>query len=107
MNLIRHEIFTYRTRDGKAYFKFSYHRVQYGFEIDIHSHPSYRTRSTDMETIHRLASSREAPYKICVYASHRPKTLQEAKNLSIAYAEYTWEYIKTGVTIDEQIANQN
>ncbi|WP_396602070.1 hypothetical protein [Algibacter sp. R77976] len=101
-----YQIYTYRTKDGVAYFKFSYHFIDDGYEIDIHQQPSYENRSSGCHTIHRLLSSRDAPYQICINRSSRPKTLKSAQEFSMAFAEYTWEYIKTGVSIDTQISLQ-
>jgi len=98
-----YQIFTYRTKDGVAYFKFSYHWVENGYEIDLHEQPHYEGRSEDCHTSHRLNSPRDTVYMICIVESAKPKTLEAAQNLSKAYAEYTWEYIKSGITIDAQI----
>jgi len=102
-----YQVYTYRTNDGVAYFKFSYHWTNNGYEIDIHQQPSYEDRISDCHTIHRLSSSREAPYKICVNTKAYPKTLEAAQKFSMAFAEYTWEYIKTDVSIDTQISIQS
>lgn len=101
---ITYPIYNYRTEDGVAYFKFSYHWAGSGFEIDIHQSPNYEGRIENSETAHWLTGNRDAPRKICITENKLPKTLEAAQKLSMAYAEYTWEYIKTGVTIDAQIA---
>jgi hypothetical protein len=98
-----YEVFTYRTIDGQGYFKFSYHEIPRGFEIDIHNQPKYKGRKEGSLVSHRLPSYRETKHKICIKKKHIPKTLNAAKDLSVAWAEYTWDYIKTGVTIDTQI----
>ncbi|UOY05010.1 hypothetical protein L0P88_13720 [Muricauda sp. SCSIO 64092] len=100
----RYQVFTYRTEDGDAYFKFSYHWVGNGYEIDIHEQPSYGGRNADSETAHWLISRRDANRKICIKRNALPKTLEDAKKFSMAFAELTWEYIKTGVSIDSQVA---
>lgn len=101
------EIFTYRTEDGVAYFKFSYHWVNSGYEIDIHQWPSYENRSSTSHMAHWLNSPRQAKRKICIKKNYMPKTLDGAQKFSIAWAELTWTYIKTGVSIDAQIATQH
>ncbi|MBB3123320.1 hypothetical protein FHS04_000817 [Mesoflavibacter sabulilitoris] len=101
-----YQIYTYRTIDGIAYFKFSYHWKNNGYEIDIHQQPSYEGRATDHHISHRLSCERDAPYKICISNLKLPKTLEAAQKFSVAFAEYTWEYIKTGVSIDTQISIQ-
>jgi len=101
-----YRVYTYRTKDGAAYFKFSYHLVDGGYEIDIHQKPSYEGRSSDCHHVHLLSSSRDATHKICIVKSAAPKTLEDAKNFSMTFAELTWEYIKTGVSIDTQISIQ-
>ena len=99
----RYEVFTYRTLDGNAYFVFSYHQLSKGFEIDIHNQPDYRGRKEGSLIAHRLFSDRDTEHKICIAKKHMPKTLNAAKDISTAWAEYTWEYIKTGISIDRQI----
>ena len=96
-------VYTYRTKDGVAYFKFSYHWVAGHYEIDIHEFPSYESRKSDSVTCHWLPSIRKASRKICIYANKAPKTLEDAQKFSMAWAELTWTYITTGVKIDTQI----
>jgi len=101
-----YEIYTYRTKDGAGYFKFSYHFLGSGYEIDIHQTPDYGSRSKGY-IAHLLSSPRDASHRICIISEARPKTLENAKNFSMMFAELTWEYIKTGITIDTQIAMQS
>lgn len=97
----------YKTKDGKAYFFFRYVSTRYGYEIDIMSQPSYRGRYSDAMTVHKLPSSRPDCYHIiCVSGYHMPQTEEDAKRLSMDWAELTWNYIKTGETIDQQIAKR-
>lgn len=98
----------YRTSDGQAYFFFRYVRIPYeGYEIDIMSQPSYRTRSNDASVTHRLSSIRpDCNHIICVRLRYAPKTEEAAKKLSMDWAELTWNYIKTGQTIDQQLARR-
>ena len=97
---------TYRTKDGKAYFKFKYVDLGKIFEIDILSQPSYNGFKDSSSVAHWLPSSRGGK-KICVAAGHEPKTLQKAKQISIEWAELTYYYSKTGKIIDDQIADRN
>jgi len=103
--------YIYKTKDGKAYFKFSYHKITEGkrtyYEIDIHSTPSYRNKDSGSHIAHWLPTERSTGKKICFYAGKEPKTLELAKKYSCDYAELTWIYIKTGITIDQQIAQRN
>ena len=102
-----YQMFTYRTKDGEAYYKFSYHQTDYGYEIDIHQQPSYQTRNKDLITTHRLPSNRDAEYSICVTLEYYPQNLEDAQKLSMEWAELTHTYIKTGITIDRQIEMRN
>ena len=94
---------TYRTKDGSAIYKYRYVDIGGKFEIDIIEQPSYRHRDTSAHVIHRLPSARGGE-KICISSGHEPTTLDGAKNISMQWAELTHEYIKTGKTIDQQIA---
>lgn len=94
---------TYRTKDGNAFYKFRYVDIGGKFEIDIVEQPSYRHRSTDAHITHRLPSARNGQ-KICISSGHEPTSLDGAKNISMQWAELTNEYIKSGKTIDEQVA---
>ena len=98
-----YQVYTYCTKDGLAYFKFSYHKIPQGFEVDIHSQPSYKGRKEKLTVSHRLPSPRDTEFKICVYDGFEPQTLEYAKHLSTEWAEFTHVYIKTGTTIDRQL----
>jgi hypothetical protein len=98
-----YQVYRYRTKDGLAYFKFSYHKIPEGYEVDIHVQPSYEGKSERLTITHRLPSSRDTKYCICVNQGFEPKTLEYAKHLSTEWAEFTHVYIKTGTTIDRQI----
>ena len=102
------QVYAYKTKDGRAVFQFSYPSVNNYYEIDIHSTPSYGSRSSDSHLAHWLTSSRTGvSKKICFTRGREPKTLSEAQRFSTDWAELTWEYIKTGVTIDEQIRRRS
>lgn len=93
---------TYRTKDGKAYFKFKYVDLGKFFEIDILSQPSYNGFNDSSSVAHWLPSSRGGK-KICINSGKEPKSLEKAKHISIDWAELTHNYAKTSVTIDSQI----
>jgi hypothetical protein len=93
---------TYRTKDGRAFYKFRYVDIGGKFEIDIVEQPSYLHRSTDAHTTHRLPSVRGGQ-KICIATGHEPTTLDGAKNISMQFAELTHTYILSGKTIDDQV----
>jgi hypothetical protein len=98
-------IYTYRTKNGQAYYQFCYADLGNYWEIDLELQPSYNGRSTDPNTVHRLSSSRSATgYKICLSSGKEPRSLEAAKKLSMAWAELTQKYIETGKTLDAQIA---
>ena len=102
------KVYYYKTRDGKAVFSFSYlHEFGY-YTILIHSHPSYNGRD-EASTIAHWLSHPSSPIdrKICFTAGKEPKSLEQAKNISMQYAELTWCYIRTGETIDSQIIRNN
>ena len=94
---------TYRTQDGASYYKYRFVEIGGGkYEIDILEQPSYRGRDNRFEVAHRLPSARGG-LKICVHEGREPASWEAAKNLAIGWAELTNTYIKTGVTIDEQV----
>lgn len=97
---------TYRTQDGLSYYKFRYVNLGRYFEIDIIEQPSYRGRNSGMHVAHWLTSGRGGK-KICVSSGREPETIGAAKALSMGWAELTNEYIKTGKTIDRQVADNH
>ena len=103
------QIYNYRTKDGRAYFSFSYVWMSGGYyQINIHKQPSYNGRPSSEGVAHWLStSSNGANKKICFHANKEPKTLDIAQKFSKHWAELTWEYIRTGVTIDEQFRRTN
>ncbi|MGB1295743.1 MAG: hypothetical protein ACPG6V_09700 [Flavobacteriales bacterium] len=101
-------IYTYRTEDGMEFFKFSYHEVDDGYEVDIHYHPDFGHRSTSPYTIHTLSSSRDQVDKmICFTVGKKSQTFSGAQEMSRHWAEMIHLYIQTGETIDEQIAKHH
>ncbi|MBP6237597.1 MAG: hypothetical protein KA536_15715 [Saprospiraceae bacterium] len=96
----------YRTRDGLSYYHFQYVKVNDYYEIDITQQPSYDVRSSEQHIAHWLSSARGGK-KICISSGKEPRTLDAARKISIEWAELTNEYIKTGRTIDAQLAAIN
>lgn len=104
------QMYRYRTRDGKATFTFSYeYKYKMGYyDIVIHDHPSYNDRDDDSCVAHWLdCDLSPIDRKVCFTEGKEPKTLEKAKQYSIDFAELTWTYILTGVTIDNQIISRN
>jgi hypothetical protein len=93
----------YRTKDGNSYYKFSYVDIGGKFEIDILEQPSYRSRDVSASSTHRLPSARNGQ-KICISSGSEPTSIEGAKNISVQWAELTETYIRTGQSIDDQVA---
>lgn len=107
--LFSSQVYHYKTLDGKAVFAFSYEYQPEGYyDIVIHHLPSYQGRDDDSNIAHWLPYD-ESPIekKICFHIGKEPETLESAKKISTQFAELTWTYIKTGITIDEQILRRN
>lgn len=85
----------YRTKDGRAFFKFRFFTVDDYYEIDIVIMPGYGSRSTDPHTIHRVASDRGG-YRICFENDYIVNSFKTARKWASAWAENTWDYIKYG-----------
>ena len=102
------QIYQYKTRDGKAVFAFSYEYEMGYYDIAIHSHPHYNGRDDSASVAHWLPCD-ESPInrKICFYEGKEPKTLDQAKNFSMHWAELTWGFIKTGISLDDQLIRRN
>ena len=103
------QVYQYKTKDGRAVFAFSYEYQPEGYyDIAIHHLPSYQGRDDGSNIAHWL-SCYESPInkRICFFEGKEPTTLEKAKNISVQWAELTWNYIRTGVTIDEQIIRNN
>ena len=98
--------YTYCTKDGSHYYQFNYVYVSGYYEIDIISQPYYRTRDAGLAKTHRLPSPRKGiNHKVCISDDvKRTITLTKAKKISMEWAELTSKYIRTGITIDNQIA---
>ncbi len=102
------QVYYYKTKDGKAIFAFSYEYEMGYYDIAIHQHPHYNGKSEYSSVAHHLPCD-ESPLnrKICFAEGKEPKTVDQAKNFSMQWAELTWTYIKTGITIDDQLTGRN
>ncbi|OQW91107.1 MAG: hypothetical protein BWK78_05470 [Thiotrichaceae bacterium IS1] len=88
----------YRTKDGNAYFTFSFVKVGIFFthyEIDIVSQPSYGDREAGQHSTHRLPSARGG-YRVCLGDDSQADSLFNARKWAGTWAEHTWNYICTG-----------
>lgn len=102
------QVYRYKTRDGRAVFTFSYEQEIGYYDIIIHDHPSYNGRDEFPSIAHWLnCDISPIGRKVCFSSGKEPNTLEKAKNISMQYAELTWSYILTGITIDEQILQRN
>ena len=102
------QLYRYKTRDGKAVFTFSYEQEIGYYDVIIHEHPFYNGRD-EFPSIAHWNESDLSPInrKICFNIGKEPKTLEKAKKISMEWSELTWNYILTGVTIDEQLIRRN
>lgn len=103
------QVYQYKTKDGRAVFAFSYEYQPEGYyDIVIHHLPSYQGRNDSSSVAHWLHCY-ESPLgkKICFVEGKEPTTLEKAKKISTQYAELTWTYIRTGISIDDQILRNN
>lgn len=83
----------YRTRDGLAYFHFSFEEADDGtWRAYIDQQPSYAGRATDAHSTHRLSDG-DRKY-VCWTSSLR--SLNEAKKVAAFWADKTQEYIRLG-----------
>lgn len=102
------KLYNYKTLDGRAIFTFSYEYEMRFYEIVIHHHPSYNGRDSSSWIAHWLpCDSSPINKKVCFTNGKEPQTLENAKKISMQYAELTWTYIQTGVNIDEQLLRRN
>lgn len=102
------KVYYYKTLDAKAVFTFSYEYELGYYDIIIHDHPSYNGRDETSSVAHWLPCDLSPlGKKICFFEGKEPKTLEIAKKFSMHYAELTWTYIKTGITIDQQLISRN
>lgn len=95
---------TYRTKDGKALYKFRFVNIDGKFEIDILNQPSYGSRDASNVVSHRLPSARGGN-KICISDGKEPKTIESARKICMEWSELTHTYIRTGTSIDKQVSD--
>ena len=86
---------TYRTKDGKAKFKFRFAEKGGRVDVDILKTPTYGNKSRDRHKTHRVKSERGGD-KICFGNKNSVRNTKDAKKYAKSWAESTWNYIKTG-----------
>lgn len=85
----------YRTKDGRAYFKFRFVQAGSRYEMDIIQMPSYGSRSQSQHNTHRLNSNRGGS-RVCVGDASSVRSLSDARKWARNWCEETWKYIQTG-----------
>jgi len=84
---------TYRTKDGRADYSFSYERQSDGtWRAYIVSQPGYGGRDEGAHPTHRLSSGSR---KYVCWSAPIP-SLEQAKRVSALWADATQEYIRSG-----------
>jgi len=71
--------------------------------VYVESQPSYGSRDTSIDTIHRWSGSNGSPPYICFKEAHKPSSMSEAQRIAQDWADRTDTYIRTGVPISSQI----
>jgi hypothetical protein len=85
----------YRTKDGRADYRFSFEEQQDGtWRAYIEEQPSYCGRPTDAHATHRLSDNNRK----YVCWTDPLKSLAEAKSVAALWADATQKYIQTGQT---------
>lgn len=83
----------YRTSDGAADYKFSFEEQPDGtVRAYIENQPSYRGRSEDPHSTHRLS----AENRKYVCWTNPLYSVEEAKQVAALWADKTQQYIRTG-----------
>lgn len=83
----------YRTKDGKADYKFSFEQQRDGdYRAYVESSPSYGSRASDIHSTHRLNDGGRK-YVCWTEDLHSE---DEAKTVAAKWADATQDYIKTG-----------
>lgn len=87
----------YRTQDGRSDFTFRFTSRPWtsAVRVYIENMPSYGNRATDGHSTHRYTDPRGQRY-ICFEPA--PTDMTSAFNIAKAWAEKTWNYIKTGTS---------
>jgi len=94
------------TTENYRGYKFGYvkDRQDHGkIKVYVENQPSYKERNTKSNTIHRYPGSNGSPPYICFKRNSKPSSLSEAKKLAHKWADKTEIYIRTGVSISDQI----
>jgi hypothetical protein len=90
----------YRTKDGSTDFKFDIvHRWDGSWRAYITGMPSYGSRDTSLMVTHRLMDGNR-PY---VCWDRRISSEAAMQQVAAKWADLTLTYIRTGVTIDDQV----
>ncbi len=93
----------YRTKDGQADYGFSLEEQNDGsLRAYVDSMPSYGSRSTSLHTTHRLPDG--GRHYVCWNLKLHDE--EDLKKVVAVWSDATQTYIKTGVTIDEQMRNR-
>lgn len=82
---------TYRSRDGRHFFAFSF--VPRGSVVDVYcvDHPVLLGRDADARRTHLFSSG-----KLCFIDGKEPRSQYRAEELARQWAEYFLDYIRTG-----------
>lgn len=82
---------TYRSRDGRHYFKFTF--VPRGSHLDIYctQHPGFNGQDTSVSRSHLYDSG-----LVCFVSGQEPRTQREAETRASQFAEYFLVYRMTG-----------
>lgn len=87
-------------------FRFRYvhdQETQGKIRVYVEQQPSYNRRDTSPHVIHRWPARNGAPPYICFKDEHKPATFRDAQRLAHDWANRTATYIRTGVSISQQI----
>ncbi|MBP6301872.1 MAG: hypothetical protein KBB37_01825 [Bacteroidia bacterium] len=88
---------TYRSKNGRYFFKFRFYPVGTYYDVDIMAMPDYNGRANDLHTTHRLRSERsDCEYKICFGNPSTMSDLDTARRWAASWSELTVKYIETG-----------
>ena len=92
---------------GRYRFRYVKDRASPGkIKVYVEKQPSYQGRCTNSNTIHRYSGGNGSPPSICIKNEAKPKSLSQAKSLAHKWANMTDRYIRTGVSISDQIKRQ-
>jgi hypothetical protein len=89
---------TYRSQNGKYFFKFRFYPMGDYYDVDIMVMPDYNGRINDLHTTHRLRSERsDCEHKICFGNPRIISDLNIAKKWAAQWSELTSKYIEYGI----------